>query len=168
MARLSDPALESPRKDSESHCSPKSTSRSKKRKLFDLWVVCSNGQLLGLERTILGNHFQCVGNKNEKKHKTNQPASNSLSKACRPGVCFSLWLGRYLHHSAFYPSMGLWRWFRACLWTLSSTHLFINSLLWTLSDMHSDRASHSDQAGPSRVWKWVSSVCFVPLQHAAV
>lgn len=37
MARLSDPALESPRKDSESHCSPKSTSRSKKKENY---LIC--------------------------------------------------------------------------------------------------------------------------------
>lgn len=56
----------SAKKDSEPCCSPRSAYKLEKKKRFDVRIVCSDRQEIGLERTTLGNHLQCAGNKKER------------------------------------------------------------------------------------------------------
>lgn len=124
-------------------CSPRSAHKLRKKKLIWGLSVQTGEQLAEREQhqATIPSVLETRKNKYFK----------SFSKGGRHGVCLLLLLSRSLYHSVSYPSMGLWRWFRAGLWALFPAPICAYPASPKLFDMHSDQTSQS------LVWERVNS-----------
>lgn len=138
----------SAKKDREACCSPRSAhklSKKKKKKEKFIWrlPVLTGEQLARREQ-----HQATIPSVLETRR---NKYFKSFSKGDRHSVCLLLLLSSSLYYSVFYPSMGLWRWFRARLWAVFPAPICAYPASPELFDMHSDQTSQSP------VWGWVNS-----------